>query len=39
MVSASRGEMPKKAESKSPAPSTNPPSRAYEVPGWSGSGW
>ncbi|GHH43762.1 hypothetical protein GCM10018775_30890 [Streptomyces umbrinus] len=38
MVSASRGDMPKKPGSKSPMSETKPPSCTYEAPGRSGSG-
>ncbi len=38
MLCASRGEIPKNSASNSAAPYRNPPSRAYEVCGRSGSG-
>jgi hypothetical protein len=38
IASASRGLIPKNSASNSDASYTKPPSRAYEVPGVSGSG-
>ena len=38
IASASRGPTPKNPASNSPASCRKPPSRVYEVPGWSGSG-
>ena len=38
IANASRGEIPKNPASNSAASYRNPPSVAYEVPGWSGSG-
>ncbi|GHI66080.1 hypothetical protein Saso_77300 [Streptomyces asoensis] len=38
IANASRGEIPKNPASNSPAPSKNPPSRAYDFPTTPGSG-